>query len=129
MYECSYEMIIPLLWLMEWNGMEWNGMEWNGAVLSNGKGKRKMLDSNYFNCLIELLTMFRMLANCFKFQVKLLSNKHGFTKSFHESIMNPIRYSKAILDPTWQIHCKREMFVIKLTNGMAAANGMATAND
>ena len=33
------------------------------------------------------------------------------------------------VDPTWQIHCKREMFVIKLTNGMAAANGMATAND
>ncbi|KAH9426851.1 hypothetical protein DERP_002951, partial [Dermatophagoides pteronyssinus] len=31
--------------------------------------KTKMLDSNYFNCLIELLTMFRMLANCFKFQI------------------------------------------------------------
>ena len=34
--------------------------------------KTKMLDSNYFNCLIELSTMFRMLANCFKFQVQLL---------------------------------------------------------
>ncbi|KAH9421204.1 hypothetical protein DERP_015350, partial [Dermatophagoides pteronyssinus] len=52
--------------------------------------KTKMLDSNYFNCLIELSTMFRMLANCFKFQI--LVNSIG---THH---------------PTSQIHCKRDMF-------------------
>ncbi|KAH9426351.1 hypothetical protein DERP_010919 [Dermatophagoides pteronyssinus] len=61
-----------------------------------------MLDSNYFNCLIELLTMFRMLANCFKFQVPIIQDSIQSLKRGFKSII--------FVDPTSQIHCKRDMF-------------------
>ena len=56
MYECSYEMIIPLLWLMEWNGMEWNGMEW----CCFGKAMKKFgwMDVGWLLILVRLVLGF-----------------------------------------------------------------------